>query len=96
MKTGQDNGKKLIRMINIARRHYGILLETRKMSTSSLFLVEDDSGTLMVEDEGGDLCSFKSVRKVHEVNCHKSKQQLMAAYRNASWMSYSGSKGVWK
>ena len=83
MKTGQDNGKKLIRMIDTARGHYGMILETRKKSTSSLFLVEDDSGTLFVEGEEGDLCSFRSVRKENEVNCHKGKEQLMAAYRNA-------------
>ena len=87
MKTGQDNGKKLVRMIDMAGGHYGIILETRKKSTSSLFLVEDDSGTLFVEDEEGDLCSFRSVRKVHEVNHHKGKEQLMPAYRNAGWMS---------
>ena len=87
MKTGQDCGKKLIRMIDTAGGHYGIILETRKKSTSSLFLVEDDSGTLFVEDKEGDLCSFRSVRKVHEVNHHKGKEQLMAAYRNAGWMS---------
>ena len=40
-----------------------------------------------MEDEKGDLCSFKSVREVHKVNCHKRKEQLMAAYRNACWMS---------
>ena len=83
MKTAQDDRRKLIRMIDTAGGHYGIILETRKKSTSSLFLVEDDSGTLFVEDEGGDLCSFKSVRKVHEVNHHKGNKQLMAASRNA-------------
>ena len=40
-----------------------------------------------MEDENGDLCSSKSVRKVHEVNRHKGKEQLIAAYRNARWMS---------
>ena len=52
-----------------------------------MFLVEDDSGVLFVDDEQGDLCSFKSVRKVHDVNHHKGKEQLMAAYRNTGWMS---------
>ena len=65
MKTGQYIGKKLIRMIDTAGGHYGIILETRKKSSTNLFLVEDDSGTLFVEDEDGDLCSFSSVRKVH-------------------------------
>ena len=43
MKTSQDCGKKLLRMIDTAGGYYGIILETRKRSTSSLFLVEDDS-----------------------------------------------------
>ena len=59
-KTGQDNGKKLVRMIDMAGGHYGVILETRKKSTSSLFLVDDDPGTLFVEDEEGDLCSTRS------------------------------------
>ena len=42
---------------------------------------------MFVQDETGDLCSFKAVRKVHEVNCHKGKDQLMTAYRNAGWIS---------
>ena len=52
-----------------------------------MFLVEDDLGILFVQDEDGDLCSFKSVRKVHEVNRHKGKEQLSVAYRNTGWMS---------
>ena len=50
-------------------------------------LAEDDSGILFLEDAKEDLCSFKAVRKVHEVHCHKRKEQLVAAYRNAGWMS---------
>ena len=49
--------------------------------------IEDSSGILFVEDEKNDLCSFKAIRKVHEVNHHKRKEQLMTAYRNAGWMS---------
>ena len=33
------------------------------------------------------LCSFKAIRKVHEVNQHKGKEQLLSAYRNAGLMS---------
>ena len=49
--------------------------------------MEEDSGILFMEDKEGDLCSFRAVRKVHEVNRHKGKEQLMAVYRNAGWMS---------
>ena len=40
-----------------------------------------------MEDKEGDHCSFKAVRKVHEVNRHKGKEQLLSAYRKAGWMS---------
>ena len=87
LKSGQDNGRKLIKMEETTGGHYGIVLETRKKKNSNLFLVEEDSGILFMEDKEGDLCSFRAVRKVHEVNQHKGKEQLMAAYRNAGWMS---------
>ena len=34
----------------------------------------------------GELCSFKAVRQVHEVNRHKQKDQLLACYRKAGWL----------
>ena len=52
-----------------------------------MFLTEEDSRILFIKDKEGDLCSFKAVRKVHEVNRHKGKEQLLSAYRNAGWMS---------
>ena len=42
---------------------------------------------MFMVDAEGDLCSYKAVRKVHEVNHHKRKEQLLSAYRNAGWMS---------
>ena len=52
------------------------------MRILSVLFREDDSGILFLEDAKEDLCSFKAVREVHEVNHHKRKEQLMAAYRN--------------
>jgi len=46
----------------------------------------DELGILFLEDKE-ELCSFKAVRQVHEVNRHKQKGQLIAAYLNAGWMS---------
>ena len=40
-----------------------------------------------MEDKEQELYSFKAVRHVHEVNRHKQKDQLIATYRNAGWMS---------
>ena len=40
-----------------------------------------------MDDAEEDLCSFKAVKKVHEINRHKKKEQLITAYRNAGWMS---------
>ena len=48
MKNGQDNGKMLIKMIDTAGGHYGIILETRKKSSTSMFLVEDDSRIVFI------------------------------------------------
>ena len=39
-----------------------------------------------MEDKKGELCSFKAVKKVHEVNRHKGRDQLVQAYRTAGWM----------
>ena len=67
--------------------HYGIVLGTRKKKDTSLFLLEEDSGILFMEDKEGDLCFFRAVRKVHEVNRHKGKEQLIIAYRKGGGMS---------
>ena len=64
--------------IQEAGGHYAIILETKK---------KQDSSILFLENAKGDLCSFKAVRKVNEVNCHKKKEQLVAAYRNTGWRS---------
>ena len=67
--------------------HYGIVLETSRNEDRDSSLIEEDLGILFMEDKKGDLCSFKAVKKVHEVNRHKGKEQLLQAYRNAGWMS---------
>ena len=75
-------------MIDTSGGRYGVILETKKKKKSSeVMFVKDDSRILFLEDTKDDLCSFKAIRKVHEVNCHKGKDQLIAAYRNAGWMS---------
>ena len=67
--------------------HYRIVLETRMNGNNDSFLLEEDLGILFMEDREGGLCSFRAVKKVHEVNRHKGKEQLLLAYRNAGWMS---------
>ena len=47
----------------------------------------DDAGILFVEDARDKLCSFKAIKKVHEINRHRGKDQLILAFRNAGWMS---------
>ena len=86
-KADQDGATKLVKMVDTTGGHYGVILELRRRENSSIFFVEDGSCILFVEDKKKDLCSFKAVRKVHEVNRHKGKEQLMAAYQNAGWMS---------
>ena len=87
MTADQDGATKFVRIVDTSGGHYGVILETRKRTSSSILFAEDDSGVLLVEAEKKDLCFFKSIRKVHEVNRHKGKEQLMATYRNAGWMS---------
>ena len=52
-----------------------------------MFLVEEDTGIFFLEDKEGDLCSYKAVRKVHELNRHKGKNQLINAYKKVGWMT---------
>ena len=71
-------------MIDTEGGHYGIILETRKKN-NVLYLEDtlgDDLGVLFVMDKKDELCSLKALRKVYEVNRHKQKEQLIAAYRN--------------
>ena len=42
---------------------------------------------LFLENTRNDLCSFKAIRKVPELNHHKGMEQLISAHRNAGWMS---------
>ena len=86
MKSSDDQGKKFLKMEDTAGGHYEIVLETRK-EKEGMPLDENDLGILFMEDKKGELCSFTAVKKVHEVNRHKGKDQLMQAYRNAGWMS---------
>ena len=86
-RADQDGATKLIKIIDTTGGHYGVILETKKKSSSNILFVEDEAGILFVEDKNNDICSFKSVRTVHEVNRHKRINQLMAAYCQAEWMS---------
>ena len=88
VKTDQKNSKKFLKMIDTAGGHYAVGLETRKRQNFIVLYLEDmDLSILFLENEEGDLCLFEAVRKIHEVNCHKSKEQLLAAYHNTGWMS---------
>ena len=73
-----DGSRKQIKMIDTRGGHYGVILETRKKEESSI---------LFLENAEGELCSYKVVRKVYEINRHKRKEQLISAYRIAGWMS---------
>ena len=76
-------------MIDTQGGHYGIVLETQRRQ--NVFYIEDalgdELGIFFLEDAKEELCSFKAVRQVHEINRHKQKDQLIAAYRNAGWIS---------
>ena len=73
-------------MIDTEGRLYSIILETQKRKTSNVLYLEDalgdELGVLFLEDKQEELCSFKAMRKVHEINRHKQKDQLITVYRN--------------
>ena len=73
-----DGAKKEFRVIDTIGNHFGIVLETNRGQNSSVFFMEDQEDLLT---------TFDAVKKVHEVNNHKKKEQLLAAYCNAGWMS---------
>ena len=57
--------KKLLRMVNTAGAHYGIVLETvKKKKDTEVMLLEDDTRILFLEDARDELCSFKAIKKV--------------------------------
>ena len=89
LEINNDSGYRMkLKMVDTKNGHYAIVLETKEKDV--LYLendLEDELGVLFLEDKKGELCSFKAVRKVHEVNRHKQKDQMIAAYRNAGWMS---------
>ena len=76
-------------MIDTQGGHYRVVLKTQKKQ-NILYLEDalgDELSVLFLEYKEEELCSFKAVRQVHEVNRHKQKDELIAAYRNAGWMS---------
>ena len=80
-----------VKIIDIEGGYYAIVLETQKKKMSNVLYLEDalgdELGVLFLEDKEEELCSFKAVRRIHEVNCHKQKDQMIAAHWNAGWMS---------
>ena len=84
IESGTDGLRIRLKMIDTAGGHYTVVLETgMKKDSNILYLKDTDLSILFLEDEEGDLCSFKAVRKIHEVNRHKSNEQLLEAYHNA-------------
>ena len=65
-------------MVVTTGKHYGIILEMKGRNSVDL---------LFLEDQEEELTSFKAIRKVHKVNKHKQKEQLVGAYWNAGCIS---------
>ena len=89
MESKTDGSRIKIKMIYTEDNHHGNILKTRKKNYV-LYLEDalgDNLGVLVLEDKKDKLCSFKAVRKVLVVNRHKQKEQLIASYHNARWMS---------
>ena len=73
-------------MIDTEGGHYAVILELRKQKDYNVLYLEDTLvnvlGVLFLKGKREELCYFKAVRKVYEVNCHKQKEQFIAAYQN--------------
>ena len=73
----------MVKMIDTEGGHYAVILETWKKKTPNILYLEDalgdKLGVLFLEDKKEELCSFKAVRRVHEDNQQKQKEQLIAA-----------------
>ena len=68
--------KKFLKMIGMAGGHYGIVLEAGDKKRGNT-IDDENLGVPFMEDEKGELCSYKAVKKVHEINRHKGKDQLV-------------------
>ena len=77
LETTIDGERKNFRMINTGSNHFGIEIENESKKGEEILYGK-------VKEE--ELETYKAVRKVHEVNNHKSADQLVAAYRNAGLM----------
>ena len=67
VKIEEDSYKKLLKMVDTAGGHYGIVLQTQKKDIV-VNLLEGDSVILFVEDSQSELYPFKAIKKVHEIN----------------------------
>ena len=68
-----DGTRIQLKMVDTQGGYYVIVLETQKR-TNVLYVEDalgDEMGVLFLEDKAEELCSFKAVRQVHEVNRHK-------------------------
>merc|ERR1712112_21783 len=77
LETMIDGEKKNFRIIDTGSNHYGIEIENRS---------EKGEEILYGKGKEEELETYKAVKKVHEVNNHKSVDQLVAAYRKAGLM----------
>ena len=65
-------------MVETANGFYSIVLATKG---------KDSLDVLYLKDEQKKSASYKAVKKVHEINNHNRKEQIIATYRNAGWLN---------
>ena len=70
LETEIDRRQSDFKLVVTTAKIYGIILETRG---------EKSLDVLFLEDQEEELTSFKAIRKVHEVNNHEKKEQLVTA-----------------
>ena len=78
LETTIEGERKDFRMLNTGSNHFALVIRS---------MVESEKEILYLNEGSEELTEFKAIRKVHEVNNHKSSEQLVVAYSNAGLMS---------
>ena len=79
LETIIEGKRKDFRMLNTGSNHFALVIRS---------MVESDKDILYLNEGSEELTEFKAIRKVHEVNNHKSSEQLVAIYRQAGLLTY--------
>ena len=76
--TTIEGERKNFRMLNTESNHFAIVIRS---------MVKSEKEILYLNEGSEEMTEFKAIKKVHEVNNHKSSEQLVAIYRQAGLLT---------